>query len=198
MSACYFILCYVHLQSCDLKVSSYHCSSNFTSQCKDIFVRARHTIVWSAPFVVLSRAQCLMSYNNRNWRSNNVIDYDGLIQWQCVLCSDWIENCVVVGLYNYFYIYSYQTVCLMMYRSVPLIGPPILYTTSSPKWGGGVLSRMQLASTIRPLENFCYVHNYYDTAKVHVHSTNDRQYCLWSCRGLPTSARRAATSTRGP
>ena len=166
MSACYFILCYVHLQSCDLKVSSYHFSSNFTSQCKDIFVRARHTIVWSAPFVVLSRAQCLMSYNNRNWRSNNVIDYDGLIQWQCVLCSDWIENCVVVGLYNYFYIYSYQTVCLMMYRSVPLIGPPILYTTSSPKWGGGVLSRMQLASTIRPLENFLL-----------------RTQLLWHCQG---------------
>ena len=26
-----------------------------------------------------------------------------------------------------------------MYRSVPLIRPPILYTTSSLKWGGGGL-----------------------------------------------------------
>jgi len=41
-----------------------------------------------------------------------------------------------------------------IYRSVPLVRPPILYTISSPKWGGGVLSRMQLASTIHPLEKF--------------------------------------------
>ena len=64
-----------------------------------------------------------------------------------------------------------------IYRSVPLIRPPILYTTSSPKRGGGVFSSMQLVSIIRPLKKFCYV---YDT---HVHSyksTNDRQYCSWS------------------
>ena len=37
------------------------------------------------------------------------------------------------------------------YRSVPLIRPPILYTTSRLKWGGGGLcSRMQLVSTISP------------------------------------------------
>ena len=35
--------------------------------------------------------------------------------------------------------------------SVPLIRPPILYTTSRLKWGGGGLySRMQLVSTISP------------------------------------------------
>ena len=71
-------------------------------------------------------------------------------------------------------------VCVYMYRSVPLIRPPILYTTSSPKRGGGVFSSMQLVSIIRPLKKFCYI---YDTAKVHVHSyksTNDRQYCSWS------------------
>ena len=38
-----------------------------------------------------------------------------------------------------------------IYRSVPLIRPPILYTTSRLKWGGGGLySRMQLVSTISP------------------------------------------------
>ena len=36
------------------------------------------------------------------------------------------------------------------YRSVPLIRPPILYTTSRLKWGGGLYSRMQLVSTISP------------------------------------------------
>ena len=37
-----------------------------------------------------------------------------------------------------------------MYRSVPLISPPILYTTSRLKWGGGLYSRMQLVSIISP------------------------------------------------
>ena len=37
-----------------------------------------------------------------------------------------------------------------MYRSVPLIRPPILYTISRLKWGGGLYSRMQLVSTISP------------------------------------------------
>ena len=67
-----------------------------------------------------------------------------------------------------------------IYRSVPLIRPPILYTTSNPKRGGGVFSSTQLVSIIRHLKKFRYV---YDTAKVHVHSyksTNDRQYCSWS------------------
>ena len=37
-----------------------------------------------------------------------------------------------------------------MYRSVPLIRPPILYTTSSLKWGEGLYSNMQLVSNISP------------------------------------------------
>ena len=69
------------------------------------------------------------------------------------------------------------------YRSLPLIRPCILYTTSSPKWGRGVFSKLFL--TIRPLKNFATYTNYYDTAKVHVPSykstcTNDCQCCLWS------------------
>ena len=66
------------------------------------------------------------------------------------------------------------------YRSVPLIHPLVLYTTPSPKRGGGVFSSTQLVSIIGPLKTFCYI---YDTAKVHVHSyksTNNRQYCSWS------------------
>ena len=68
---------------------------------------------------------------------------------------------------------------------VPLIRPPILYTTSSPKRGGGVFSSTQLVSIIRPLKKFRYV---YDTAKFHIAST---------VRGLPTSARRAALQLEG-
>ena len=37
-----------------------------------------------------------------------------------------------------------------IYRSVPLIRPPILYTTSSLKWRGGLYSNMQLVSSISP------------------------------------------------
>ena len=37
-----------------------------------------------------------------------------------------------------------------MYRSVPLIRPPILYTTSSLKWGEGLYSSMQVVSNISP------------------------------------------------
>ena len=46
------------------------------------------------------------------------------------------------------------------YRSVPLIRPPILYTTSSLKWGEGVYSNMQLVSSISPHKNLRehYVH----------------------------------------
>ena len=73
-----------------------------------------------------------------------------------------------------------------MYHSVPLIRPPILYTTSCPKRGGGVFSSTQLVLIIRPLKTFCYV---YDT---HVHSYK-RSPVLFVVimRGLPTSARRA-------
>ena len=97
--------------------------------------------------------------------------------------------------------YTYSGI--FRYCSVPLIRPPIMYTTSSPKRGGGVFSSTQLVSIIRPLTKFRYV---YDTAKVHVHSyknTNDRQYCSWSScmplHGLPTSiGEKSCTSTRGP
>ena len=37
---------------------------------------------------------------------------------------------------------------IYIYRSVPLIRPPILYTTSSLKWGEGLYSNMQLVSNI--------------------------------------------------
>ena len=40
--------------------------------------------------------------------------------------------------------------CYIQYRSVPLIRPPILYTTSSLKWGEGLYSNMQLVSNISP------------------------------------------------
>ena len=85
-----------------------------------------------------------------------------------------------------------------MYRSVPLIRPPILYTTSSPKRGGDVFSSMQLVSIIRPLKKFRHV---YDTAKVHVRSyksTNGSPVLfVVIMRGLPTSARRAALQLEG-
>ena len=73
-----------------------------------------------------------------------------------------------------------RSTSVIVYRSVPLTRPPISYTTSSPKRGGGVFSSTQLVPIIRPLKKFCYV---YDTATVHVHSyksTNYRQYCSWS------------------
>ena len=50
---------------------------------------------------------------------------------------------------------------LGMYRSVPLIRPPILYTTSSLKWGEGLYSNMQLVSNISPPQKVLrdrYVH----------------------------------------
>ena len=64
-----------------------------------------------------------------------------------------------------------------MYRSVPLIRPPILYTTFSPKRGGGVFSSTQLVSIIRPLKKFCYV---YDTAKVSYKVQTIASTCSWS------------------
>ena len=39
---------------------------------------------------------------------------------------------------------------IYIYRSVPLIRPPILYTTSSLKWVEGLYSNMQLVSNISP------------------------------------------------
>ena len=40
--------------------------------------------------------------------------------------------------------------CKWIYRRVTLIRPPILYTTSSLKWGEGLYSNMQLVSNISP------------------------------------------------
>ena len=82
-----------------------------------------------------------------------------------------------------------------MYRSVPLIRPPILYTTSSPKRGGGVFSSTQLVSIIRPLKKFRYV---YDTACLQLQKYK-RSPILFVVimRGLPTSARRAALQLEG-
>ena len=45
---------------------------------------------------------------------------------------------------------AFSTLNCFIYRSVPLIRPPNLYTTSRLKWGGGLYSRMQLVSTISP------------------------------------------------
>ena len=42
------------------------------------------------------------------------------------------------------------SICPYKYRSVPLIRPPILYTTSSLKWGEGLYSSMQVVSNISP------------------------------------------------
>ena len=54
-----------------------------------------------------------------------------------------------------------MTVCFCYYRSVPLIHPPILYTASCPKRGGGIFLSTQFVSIIRPLKKFAlfkYVH----------------------------------------
>ena len=82
-----------------------------------------------------------------------------------------------------------------IYRSVPLIRPPILYTTSCPKRGGGVFSSTQLVSIIRPLKKFCYV---YDTAcsQLQKYKRSPVLFVVIMC-GLPTSARRAALQLEG-
>ena len=59
-----------------------------------------------------------------------------------------------------------------IYRSVPLIRPPILYTTSSLKWGEGLYSNMQLVLNISPpppqeKKKFYAIATY--TSKVHVY-----------------------------
>ena len=56
---------------------------------------------------------------------------------------------------------------LTIYRSVPLIRPPILYTTSSLKWGEGLYSNMQLVSSISPPTKVYASATY--TSKVHVY-----------------------------
>ena len=92
-----------------------------------------------------------------------------------------------------------------MYRSVPLIRPPILYTTSRLKWGGGGLySRMQLVSTISPPPKRFYASAMYAIRTLPTNygdDFQDREYCsrtsrLQSCV-VSLHRRRAASSTRG-
>ena len=75
------------------------------------------------------RSQTWVCSNHRNWNS-------------CNTKSGWKQN------------KGYSTICVetrdCIYRSVPLIRPPILYTTSSLKWGEGLYSNMQLVSNISP------------------------------------------------
>ena len=67
------------------------------------------------------------------------------------------------------------------YRSVPLIRPPILYTTSSPKRGGGVFSRTQLVSIIRPLKSFAtFMTLMFTVTKVQTIASTVRGHHAWS------------------
>ena len=81
--------------------------------------------------------------------------------------------------------------CLHQYRSVPLKHPPILYTTSSPKWGGGVFLNTRLYT---PSKKFATLM----TLPIKVHTHSYKVLFVVIMRDLPTSARRAATSTRRP
>ena len=80
-----------------------------------------------------------------------------------------------------------------IYRSVPLIRPPILYTTSSLKWGEGLYSNMQLVSSISPPHKSLrerYVH--FQSSCLHKNTVTkafytrqliqDREYCSWTSR----------------
>ena len=60
------------------------------------------------------------------------------------------------------------------YRSVPLMHPPILYTTSSLKWRGCLYSNMQLVSSISPPSPKVYASATY-TSKVHVYTRTQLQ-----------------------
>ena len=104
-----------------------------------------------------------------------------------------------------------------VYRSVPLIRPPILYTTFSLKWGEGLYSNMQLVSNIsppHPKKKFCAIATY--TSKVHVYirivakafytkqliqTDTDREHCSWTSRlqsfVVFLHRRRGASSMRG-
>ena len=63
-----------------------------------------------------------------------------LFTYLCV----YLQNKAVISSDNYWLI------TIGNYRSVPLIRPPILYTTSSLKRGEGLYSNMQLVSNISP------------------------------------------------
>ena len=108
-------------------------------------------------------------------------------------------------------------------NSVPLIRPPpppILYTTSSLKWGEGLCSNMQLVSNISPppppppqkVLRDCYVH--FQSSCLHkntvtkafytkqlIQTDTDREYCSWTSRlqsfVVSLHRRRVASSMRG-
>ena len=65
------------------------------------------------------------------------------------------------------------------YRSVPLIGPPHFVHYIQPKVGRGHTFEDAISLDYTPPRKVLATYtNYYDTSKVHVHSTNDRQYYL--------------------
>ena len=98
------------------------------------------------------------------------------------------------------------------YCSVPLICLPILYTTSSLKWRGGLYSNMQLVSSISPppqslreryihFQSSCLHKNTVTKAFYTKQLIQDREYCSWTSRlqsfVVSLHRRRAASSTRG-
>ena len=110
-------------------------------------------------------------------------------QWTCLNCPE----------------YTY------LYRNVPLIRPPILYTTSSLKWGEGLYSNMHLVSSISPHTKVYASATY--TSNVHVyirtqlqkHSTQNSWYgsrvlfadiTFTKLRGLPTSEKSCQFNAR--
>ena len=116
---------------------------------------------------------------------------------QCTYCIH--TPCAILSTYTRAHTRTHTHARTHTYRSVPLIRPPILYTTSSPKRGVGVFSSTQLVSIIRPLKTFCYV---YDTAKQGSCSQLQKYkrspvLLVVIMRGLPTSARRAALQLEG-
>ena len=80
-----------------------------------------------------------------------------------------------------------------MYRSVPLIRPPILYTTSNPKRGGGVFSSTQISLDI---DNIYGLDNT-PPQKVSLRLCINNILFVVIMRGLPTSARRPALPLEG-
>ena len=64
---------------------------------------------------------------------------------------------------------------LECYRSVPLTCPSFctLHSAQNGEW-----AYLKLVMTIRPLEKYCYI---YDTPVQSYKSTNNHQYCSWSC-----------------